>query len=213
MSFDGALERLRERPSPSDPAYREACEVVADNLDSLPYRVFIHLPGGLNGNSDPAWRKVKARSEECCSCGNERVFEPRTMRTTFEPAQADPIVLARGDTLYVRPAGAPASATYVMFEVVGTAGEFALRFITDPMSGAFNFNDLFSAQGFRLGQLSDALAGRNGEPAVFARDMKHVKGVPIVGIGAVDPEAGTVTIILDADVETFDPESEEVHAH
>jgi hypothetical protein len=213
MHFEEALAYLGERRHPSDPNYRAACEVVADNLHRLPYRVFIHLPGGLDGNSDPAWDNIKAASEECCSCGNERVFEPRDMRHEFDPSVVEPIVLSVGDTLYIRPIGAPASAAYTKYELVQTTDGFFLSYMADPMSSSINFSSLFQTQGFYLASLVEPLERGGGQPAVIARDLKHIKRIPLVGISAVDPEAGTVTLILDAAVEAFDPDEEEPHTH
>ena len=194
--FQDALAYLASRRDPSAPEYREACETVAGNLDQLPYRLFIHLPGGLTGNNDPVWDTVKAASESLCGCGNERVFEPRTMRQEFEQSSAEPIVLGMGDKLYVRPVGAPSSAAYVMFEVIDIGGAAAVSVLHDPMSTTFSL-DLFSTKGFTLAQLADALS-RQSSPAIFVRDLKHVKRVPIVAISAADQEAKTVTILLDA---------------
>jgi hypothetical protein len=213
MSFEDALAYLREQHYPSEPKYRAACEVVADNLSELPYRVFIHLPGGLSGNNDPEWDAVKAASEECCGCGNERVFEPRDMRHEFESSTTAPIVLSFGDTLYIRPVGAPASAAYLKFEVIDSNGRRFLSYLSDPMSTSIDFNMLFSTPGFYLDDLVEPLERQNGKPAVFARDLKHVQRVPIVAISSIDLEAGTVTLILDAAVEAFDPDQEEAHTH
>lgn len=207
IRFDDALRILRWGPSSAD--YLAACNVIADNLDRLPYRVFIHLPGGLSGNNDPAWSKVKAASEECCACGNERVFEPRDIRHEFKPSTADPIVMSLGDKLYIRPLGAPASAAYTMFEVIDSGG-LALSYLPDPMSTSINFSDLFSMQGFRLADLVEPL--KQQEHAVFVRDLKHIKQIPLVGISDVNLEAGTVTLVLDEAIEAFDPE-EETHTH
>jgi len=212
MLFDEALAYLGEPHNPSEPAYREACETVAANLDQLTYRVFIHLPGGLSGNNDPAWNTVKAASEECCGCGNERVFEPRDMRHEFEPSGADPVVLSLGDKVYIRPIGAPQSAAYVKFEIIDADG-LCLSCLQDPMSSVIDFSSLFSTQGFRLTDLVEPIKRQNGKPAVFVRDQKSVGTIPIVGITAVDLEAGTVTMILDAAVEAFDPDQEEAHTH
>jgi hypothetical protein len=208
--FDDALVYLSTQHNPSDPAYLAACEIIADNLDKLTYRLFINLPGGLSGNNDSAWDKVKAASQECCNCGNERVFEPHDMRHEFVPSTADPIVMALGDKLYIRPIGAPASATYVKFEIIETDGP-ALSYLADPMSTAIDFSMLFSTSGYRLADLVEPLDRQKGKPAVFARDLKHVKNVPLVAFSSVDLEAGTITLILDDAVEAFDPDAETVH--
>lgn len=211
LQFEEALEYLREQHNPSEPDYRAACEAIADNLDQLPYRVFIHLPGGLTGNSDPAWDRVRSASEELCSCGNERVFEPHDMRHEFEPSSADPVIMTLGDTLYIRPVGAPASAAYMKFEIIDSDGP-ALTYLSDPMSTSINFADLFSTRGHRLADLVEPLRSQD-TPPVLVCNLKHVKKVPLVAFSAVNPEAGTITLILDTGVEAFDPDSEKAHAH
>lgn len=213
MSFEAALAYLREQ-GPASPGYQEACEVIASNADRVPYRVFIHLPGGMSGNNDPAWDTVKAVSDECCNCGNERVFEPREMRHDFEPSAADPIVLSADKRLYIRPVGAPASAAYMMLEITSSDNGPFLICMADPMSTSFDLGMLFSTPGYYLSDVKGGLDRRQSKPLVMMRDLRHVKDIPVVGITAVDPEGtGTITIVLDAAVEAFDPDQEREHAH
>lgn len=214
MRVAAALAYLSCHSDPSDPTYLAACKVVADNRAELQYRVFIHLPGGLDGNTDPAWSAVKEASEELCSCGNERVFEPFDMRHEFKASAADPIVMELGDELYVRPVGAPASVAYVRLEVADTPKGVGLIIWSDPMSASIDPVTLLAGPpGYRLSQIEEILSLQDDDPLVLMRDLEHVKKVPILAILATDPEANTVTVLLDAGVEQFDPHAQKVHTH
>lgn len=184
-----------------------ACRVIADNLSALPYWVFIRLPGG----NEPAWASVKSASESCSP--NERVFEPLDMRHEFEPSSATPITMALGDKLYIRPLGAPASAAYAQFEVISDANGPVLACAADPTSMYSDVVSLFNTPGFPLAVLAESLKAwqKQGEPFVFTRDLKRVKKVPLVAISAIDPEAGAVTLTLDAAVEAFDSGAASTH--
>lgn len=213
MEFEEALRELKGKPKPTDASYHAACEVIADNLDKLQYRLFIHLPGGLNGDTDPAWEKVKAASVECCSCGNERFFEPHNLRDEFVPSTADPIVMAPGRKLYIRAVGAPASSAYFLLEVVQASAGVALTVLEDPLSPSFNFEAIFSTKGFPLEALIEPLQKLQGKPAVLLKGQMQ-GSIPILGIASVDKDKGTFTLILDEAVEAFDPDTEKAtHKH
>lgn len=218
MTFEEALAYLTENPVPAneddwDTVYREACEALAANRDKLTYRVFIHLPGDLRGNSNPAWEAVKAASSELCDCGNERSFEPLDMRHEFQASDAEPVVMSAEDRIYIRAVGAPASSAYMMFElVVAEKGAF-WTVMSDPMSTSMDFSLLFSGpKGFPLDTIAEALA-KEGKPVPLTRTIGKIENVPMVAISAVDLTAKTLTFILDAAVEVFDPETEKAHAH
>jgi hypothetical protein len=196
MQYQDALKYLRESHSPSESRYREACEVVADNLDKLSYRVFIHLPGNVSEDPD-AWVKIKAASWQCCDCGSERIFAPNGMRYEFVPSAADPIEMLFGDTLSIRPIGATASIAPTRFKV-GDRSRPYFSYEYDPTPDSIACADTFSmSSDAPLVNLVRKLEGQ-GKPVVVMRDAGHVQRIPLLGVSAVDLKAGTVTLILDA---------------
>jgi len=196
MDLQTAL-RVAKNPNGDMSAYREALEYLVEHRDELKYRVFIVLPGGLGGNSDPVWDKVKNGSDERCSCGNERTIMPSNPRTVYEAGTK--VTLKRGDRVYLRPIGGDRESAYVRFE----NDDEALTFILDPCAPLVFSMDLFSTQGWRL----EKLAGIAGPEAILNFVKNNVK-TPIARFDSVDLAAGTVTIELDKDIETFDPDTE-----
>lgn len=197
-----AVVRDAGKDAPFDEgAYLAAVTYLVDHRDALPYRVFIDLPGGMSGNADPRWARVKELTESRCNCGNERTILPLAPRTVYERSSSAPLTVRKGDRVYLKPVGGDKASTYIMLEIVDAHGGPAFTFMSDPFSGSLNFAELFNAQGYMLAQLAEVLP-RQKEPAVmFAGRSK----TPLFALDSADAEAGTVTIALDKDVEAFDP--------
>lgn len=181
-------------------AYLEACTYLAENRDRLPYRVFIDLPGGLSGNSDPRWARVKELTEERCSCGNERTILPLNPRTEYVRSETAAIVVAKGAKVYVKPLGGDKASTYMELEIIDTPKGPAFTFHADPFGPFLLSADMFSSQGYMLSVLAGALAKQTQPAVMFTGKTK----TPLFAIESADPVAGTLTIALDKDVETFD---------
>jgi len=196
--LDEALAYLREARNPAEPAYLVACNTLAANLEALPYRVFIRLPGGLAGNTDSAWDAVRAVSRELCGCGNERMFDQHGLRSEFEPSTAEPIIMKLGDQRDFVPLGAPASSAYLRLWVMERADGLALAYQLDP--ALFRSENLFFTHAYDFSRLKRAVDGP--VPAVFS--LENSAGTtPVCLASAVDLTAGTITITLDAAVEAL----------
>lgn len=182
-------------------AYLEACTYLAEHRDKLPYRVFIDLPGGLSGNSDPRWARVKELTEERCSCGNERTILPLNPRTEYVRSEAATVVVTKDAKVYVKPVGGDKASTYLELEIIDTPNGPAFTFHADPFGPMLLSIDMFRSQGYMLSKLAEVLP-KQSEPAVmFSGKAK----TPLFAIESADAVAGTLTIALDKDVETFDP--------
>lgn len=186
------------------------CEIIAAHRDQLTYRVFIHLPGGMNGNDDPSWAAVKAASTELCGCGNERMIEPTTMRSKFVPSETAPVTMGLGDTVYIRPVGAPVNAAYTKFHIEKLGDVVAWTVMDNPMFMVFDIMSLLSGpDSYALQGLDEAIANEPDRLVV----LKHDGKIPLIGLTGVDLDVSTVTFLLDAAVEVFDPDTEPAHAH
>lgn len=182
-------------------AYLEACTYLAEHRDQLPYRVFIDLPGGLSGNSDQRWAKVKELTEERCSCGNERTILPLNPRTEYVRSEAAAVVVAKDAKVYVKPLGGDKASTYLELEIIDTPKGPAFTFHQDPFGPFLLSASMFSSQGYMLSQLAEVLPKQTQPAVMFSGKEK----TPLFAIEAADPVAGTLTIALDKDIETFDP--------
>lgn len=204
MTLTEALAFLHTNSGPSsDPQFLEACKTVAAHIDELPYRLFFQLPGGLSGNSDPAWDAVKAASHQTCDCGNERFFEPVDLRTDFEPADGEPVTLKVGEKIYFKPAGSTNQSAYSMLELVAEGEHTLLIPTSNPLVenvGAL-LGFLLGRKGFPLSAIQDYLAKE--EQPVMMCPLSSKRDVPIFKIIGVDVDAQTVTFIADAGVEVF----------
>jgi hypothetical protein len=204
-----ALETVR-RGGASPDEYRAACEYLAEHRDALPCRVYINLPGGLGGNADPIWAKVKELTQERCSCGNERVIIPLNQRSAYERSPAGPVTVAKGKPVYLKPVGGDKASAYLMFDVIDADGGPALEFVAEPFAPLVLTPAIFSSQGYMLSKLAEVLPKQAG-PAVMTTGKP---GVPVCAIDAADVAAATVTITPDKDVEVFDPETwTDAHVH
>jgi hypothetical protein len=198
MDLQTALDTVKNHNGDMT-AYRAALEYLVDNRDLLKHRVFIVLPGGLGGNTDPVWDKVKAGTEERCSCGNERVILPSNLRTNYEPGAS--VTVKPGETVCLRPVGGDRESAYVSFTNDTEAG--ALTYVLDPYAPLILSADLFSTRGFMLSDLA-----RVAGPEAVLSLVKNKVSTPIARFAAVDLPAKTVTIELDKDIEAFDPDQE-----
>jgi hypothetical protein len=198
MDMQTAL-KIAKAPGSNVDAYREAIEFLIDNRDQLKHRIYVNLPGGFIPNKDTFWAKIKANTDERCNCGNERILVPTNVRTDFIAGTA--ITIKPGEKVYLRPVGGDRESAYVRFE--NDVELKALTYILDPFGPIMLSPDLFSTKGFELAQL----APQCGPDAVLSFGQKDVK-TPIGRFDAVDVQAGTVTITLDQDVETFDGDAE-----
>lgn len=197
-----ATVRTAGRTAPFDEqAYLDACTYLAEHRDQLPYRVFIDLPGGLSGNSDPRWARVKELTAERCSCGNERTILPLNPRVEYVRSEAATLVVAKGAKVYLKPLGGDKASTYMELEIIDTPKGPAITFQSDPFGPLLLSMDMFSTQGFMLSQLAEVLPKQTQPAVMFNGNPK----TPLFAIDAADPVAGTLTIALDKDVETFDP--------
>lgn len=200
-----ALDVLRSagKTAPFDEnAYLEACTYLIDHREALPHRIFIDLPGGLSGNADPRWARVKELTESRCNCGNERTIVPLNPRTSYERSATPEVTVRKGETVYLKPVGGDRASTYIALEIIDADNGPAFTFQADPFSGSLNFADLFSGpKGYMLDKLAAALRGQK-EPAVLTTGKG---GTPLLAIVSADAVAGTLVIALDKDVEVFDP--------
>lgn len=182
--------------------YRAACEFLVDHRNELSQQVHIALPGGLSGNGDPVWVKVKDGSSERCSCGNERVILPGNPRTEFDPSPAGPHVMnAKNPVAYLKPRRGTKASTYFKLELLPDADGKgpAMSFIDEPFAPFVFSMSIFSTQGFTLGQLAEAIQKNNGKPPVL---MHGKTKMPVFGINAVSLEGKvSLTITPDKDVE------------
>ncbi len=210
-TLDQALAYMSGTPQDNQTnTYRLMCEIIAAHRDQLTYRVFIHLPGGMNSNNDPSWAAVKAASTELCGCGNERMIEPTTMRSEFVPSETTPVTMGLGDTVYIRPVGAPVNAAYTKFHIVKLDDVVVWTILDNPMFMAFDIMSLLSGPcGYTLPDLDKVIARKSDHLVVLKNDGK----IPLIGLTGVDLDASTVTFLLDAAVEVFDPDTEPTHAH
>ena len=205
MDIQRALNIVRsntEHTSNRQSLYLAACKYLVQHRDTLPYRVFISLPGGLNGNNNPEWNEVKAGSEEHCTCGNERVINPGNIRSEFRAANTDSIVISSGTPVYIRPIGGDNASAYIMLQIKHAV----FTFLQDPFAPLLLSLDLLSTKGYDLKKLAEIISSQPEPPVMFTA----VEGskVPIFAINAVDAAAQTVTITLDEAVEAFDPDKE-----
>lgn len=197
-----AVVRTAGKAAPFDEqAYLEACTYLAEHRDDLPYRVFIDLPGGLSGNSDPRWARVKELTEERCSCGNERTILPGKPRAEYVRSEAQPVVVTKGQTVYLKPVGGDKASTYISLDIEDTPQGPAFTFHADPFGPLLLSADMFSSKGYMLAQLAEVLP-KQDKPAVMVGGKQKT---PLFAIDSADPVAGTMTIALDKDVEVFDP--------
>lgn len=194
MDIQTAMQ-VAKNPNGDMSAYREALEFLVDHRADLKQRVYIVLPGGLSGNSDSAWDKVKAGSDERCSCGNERVIVPLDPRREFQ-TRNETVVISSAPT-YIRPTGGDRESCYMMLQIE----EGALTFMNEPFAPFVLSMSLFSRDGYPLDKLAGVVAQK---PTMYTGKQN----TPLFQIVAVDQAAGTLTIDLDKDVESFDPDKE-----
>ncbi len=176
--------------------YKAACEYIIRNRSSLTYRVFIELPGGLSGNSNPDWTYVKENSASRCNCGNERIILPANLRTEYEPGSQQLIVSPKGE-IYLKPIGGPKSSAYIKFWIENEA----LGFLLNP----FNPNGLDAVfpKGYLLDKLSEGVKNSHGNLMAFTNDGH----IPIFSFNEVIIKDLTVKLTPDKDVESFNPEA------
>ena len=188
--------------------YRTECEYLVDHVAELPCHIFINLPGGLSGNQNPEWDKVKAGSVERCSCGNERTVVPSKPRTKYEPSTSGPVVVSGEEGIYLKPIGGDKASAYFKLWVENNA----LAFMDDPLAPLLLSMDIFSTKGFALDKLAEALS-RQTKPAFMMKPIGDHQ-IPVFAINSVDVEAQTATITPDANVEIFNPdECPDGHKH
>lgn len=190
--------------------YLEACTYLAENRDKLPHKVFIGLPGGLSGNDDPRWARVKSLTKELCGCGNERVILPLNQRTAYERSSAPTVTVSAAKKAYVKPVGGDKASTYLMLEIVDSSKGPAFAFMADPFGPLILTPDFFAPKGYVLADIAKAIAGQEHPAVMFSGSEK----IPLFAIESVDAEAGTMTIALDRGVEAFDPDTwQDAHDH
>ncbi|MEK6863767.1 MAG: hypothetical protein AABX27_00575 [Nanoarchaeota archaeon] len=197
-----ALETVRiglSQETSDASAYLSACEYLAQHREELTQRVYVQLPGGLRGNSDPRWDKVRENSESRCGCGNERVIFPGNPRTKYEPSDLGEIVISPENAAYLKPVGGDKESAYVKLWIEGDS----LAFMCEPFAPLVLTPDIFSTKGYKLEQLAEVLP-KQKKPPVFAIGREKA---PIFGINAVDVAARNVTITLDKAVESFNPDN------
>jgi len=209
-----ALKEIREagKTTPIDEEkYLSACLTVVDNLADLSQRVYICLPGGLTGNQDARWDRVRQNSVERCSCGNERVFMPMNPRSEFEASAAEPVVVAGDDKsgVYLKPVGGDKESTYMKLWIEAADGGKALAFMPEPFAPLVLSASMFSTQGFALAKLAEVLPTQTNPPIMTSGRAR----TPLFAIKAVDEAAGTVTIVLDKDVTLLTNEEIELEGH
>lgn len=177
-------------------AYRDACEFLTDHCDELTQHVYIDLPGGLSGNSDPAWTKVKEGSEERCDCGNERVILPGNPRKTFEPSPDGPHVMNRAHpVVYLKPRRGTKASTYCKLTL--HSDELCLEYLLEPFAPLVFSMGIFTRPGWMLENLVDPIRRHNGCLVVSHSKYK----MPICALNAVDGDEPSVTLTPDKDVE------------
>lgn len=195
MDIHSALAVVKN-PNGDMTAYRAALEFLVDHRGDLKQNVYIVLPGGLCGNSDPAWQKIKAGSDERCSCGNERVIVALNPREKFL-TRNQTVLISPTTPAYLRPIGGDRESCYMKVEIE----EGALTFLNAPFAPIVLTADLFVRTGYPLAKLAMVV---DQKPTLFTGKQN----TPLFQIVAVDQTAGSLTIDLDQDVETFDPDKE-----
>lgn len=187
---------LEVAKNPGHASYRQALEFLVDRRADLRQRVYIVLPGGLSGNSDLAWHKVRTGSDQRCSCGNERVIVPLIQREQFQSSQKT-VLVSESVAVYIRPIGGDRESCYMKVEIV----KGVLTFRSEPFASFVLTTNLFTRKEYPLAQLQRLV---DRKPTMYTNKRK----TPLFQIVEVDLAAGTLTIDLDMDVETFDPDKE-----
>ncbi len=152
------------------------------------------------GNSNPDWDEVKAGSEARCSCGNERLITPLTVRKDFRPSESGAVVVAAGSPVFLRPLGGDDASAYIRLRIEGPS----FTYVEDPFSSFILELDMLKAKGWGLQQLADILPAQP-TPPVF---LFKAERIPLLAFNAVDMVARTVTITPDSAVEVFSPSQE-----
>jgi len=119
-------------------------------------------------------------------------------RTTFKPSQTS-IVITSGKEVHLRPKGGDKFSAYLKLTI---REDDNIAAIAEPFAGlsfvlALTDNNLLSELAELLEELGDEL--------VLSTDEE----IPICRFTAVDAVARTVTILLDEDVESFEPDPNE----
>jgi hypothetical protein len=202
MDFEQALRVVRHQVQATVDEYREACETLIANRDKLTYGVFICLPGGLGGNSDPAWQRVKDGSVERCRCGNERVIEPLNVREEFIAKDGGEVTISETNRVHLKPVGGDKASTYIRLWIESGS----LAFMDRPFGPLMISASLFKTPCYQLDKLAEAMAKSTGQAIMRCPPNSSGKAAPMFAIKCVDAKAKTVTIILDRDVELQDPD-------
>jgi hypothetical protein len=211
LDINSAVQAIRNPNWEDLDAYQEALEYVGQHTDQLTCRLFFVLPGGLGGNSEERWKRVKEMSIERCGCGNERMFMPAKQRQTFEPGETV-IVKNDGVRVPIRPKGGDKASTWGLFWIMPE--EDAMAYMLDPYAPlVFNVEMLFSTPGFKLDKLEDALKQKPDDMVLYLAKKDDTEKTPICRIAKVDREQKEVTLILDAGNETFDEKTEPDNPH
>ncbi len=196
VNSKGLSEKLNET------TYRSALENLIAHKNELTQRIYFQIPGGLRGNSDPDWNKVKEQTESRCGCGNERVILPGNPRTKYEASELGSVAVSPKNEVYLKPIGGNKESTYVKLSV----HKEGLGIMEQPFVPLVFTPDIFSINSFGLEKLADATAKqaeKKLKPPIFVTGKEKV---PIFAINNVDPKSRTVTITPDRAVESFNPD-------
>lgn len=207
ISFDDAMEYIcnLQRLGYDQEKYFEALTSISENLDLLPFPVYFELPGGLGGNADSKWDDIRASSVERCSCGNERMFMPETMRKEFLPSASERVINF-GEKINFKPVGGDKASTYLQIEIT----EHGMEFLPTPFAPLVLTPDMFSRKGFELEALANAVAIQKTPPVMTTTVGEFT--IPLFGLKAVNTKSKSITITKDVGIEIF-TDQDEVRVH
>lgn len=180
-------------------SYLAALEYLAEHRGELTQRVYVQLPGGLRGNSDPRWNRIKENSESRCGCGNERIILPGNPRSEYVPSDLGEVVVSPDNAVYLKPVGGDKASTYLKLWIKGDG----LVFMEEPFAPLVLTPDIFSTKGYKLERLAEVLT-RQKKPPVFIIGKEKS---PIFAITAVDAVAKAVKVTPDKAVESYNPDN------
>jgi hypothetical protein len=185
---------------PGEENYRQACEFLVDNRDKLVQDVNICLPGGLCGNRDPVWTKVKKNSESRCNCGNERIIRPKFLeeKRDYVPSDSGSVVVSPGNEFYFKTVGGDQESTYVKLYIPDS--KKAIAFMQQPF-GSINLNSLMGDPAFNLEKLAASLS-ESKKPEILRFGDKE-NAIPILAINSIDLDKMEVTVTPDETMEAY----------
>lgn len=176
---------------------------MVNNRDRLAHPVFILLPGGRTGSDEMDWFLINEDTVALCNCGNERLIMPETLREEFIEAEDSEVTLLPGQSVFIKPTGASDIDAYIgltMTREGASKPAVQVKWWPNHRTSLNHPEDTSDPTGPLLANLVGPLAGNGMRFFLQGFGSK----IPVCRWVAVDPEAGTLTIDLDQDVELVD---------